>query len=1375
VSEPGASPPRRKWWRYALIVAGLGLVCLLAGFWYLTTESFQAYVRRRIVAEVERVTGGRADIGSIHTVPFHMQVEIRDLTVHGREAASEIPLAHVDHLVAQVKVISFLRTEFGFYEVAFEHPIVHVAFYPDGTTNVPPHRVPTFFEQTSVERLFALSINHLYVRHGELLWDQRAIPLDFDVHDSGLEMDYSFLRERYDCKLLLGKVETRFDDYRPLAWMSSAEFSLGSTFVDVKSLRLNSGHSHIDANGRISDFRQPAVEVHYDALVDLSEAASISRRRDLRAGVVEVKGSGNWSLKQFSTAGFASLRDFSWENEQASLKNASATADFTVTDGQIKLSKLQAKVLGGSVTGDAEIDNWLHNVFLSAAEKRIRRNAITSDNVAVITAVRPRSAKKNEVPEAPKVQIGVIHLRLRDIADEDLAASLNTPAHPLKGFRPSGSAGGTLDARWAGTFHDAEIPFTFELTPPPHAEPGTLPLAGHAQGSYDLAADSLQLLQFTLNTPASRVSASGALSTSSTLRLSVSTSNLEELRPLVVALHGPADLPFSVNGNATFNGMVGGTISSPTLTGTLVADDFDFRLPATARTAAKEIHWDALAVSVQASWYGVALRGGSLHRGDTRADFDITAALDQGQFTADSPFSGRVALRNVDVTSTAALAGYDVPVSGQANVILQISGTRSQPEAQGQIHVVNGAAYGESIAQFDAELRLAGDDAGLNNIRLLHDDAIVTGNAAYNSATRAAKLDIEGRNFDLSAIRQIQLDGLSIEGRGDFTLHVGGSSEAPEIKSTVALHGLTFDHELSGDLNLEAASQSGVLHVTGQSQFPRGSLAIDGTVQLHGDYPASFSARMNDLDLDPVWRAYLRGELTGHSAVAGSVTMRGPLRYPGQWVLRGDLSGVALDVEYAKLHNQDAVIMSYANQTLNFEQVHMVGEGTDITGQGTVKFDAAREVNLTADGRLDLKLLDSFDPNLTAAGIVTVNMSVGGTWSRPSPQGRLQIADASFAYAGMPSGLTATNGSLLFSRDQFHIENLSAHTGGGTLDFKGDATIFNRQLNFNLTATGKEVRLRYPPGVSSTANTELHWVGTRAASTVSGQIMVTKLAVTPNFDFSSYLERSRQITSITPASSPLYNVKLDIQVQTSPELQMKTAVARLSGDADLRLRGSVAHPAVLGRADILEGEASFNGTKFRLERGDITFANPITIDPILNLEASTHVRNYDLAITVTGTPDQPGGLRVSYRSEPPLPQSDIIALLALGRTNEESEQLQEQSGQTAFTDQASAIILNQAINSTVSSRIQKLFGVSRIKIDPQGLTTETNPTARGPQVTIEQQFANNVSLTYSTNVSQSSQQIIQGEYFFTRNLSAVGTRDQNGVVSFDLRIRRRKK
>jgi translocation and assembly module TamB len=64
---------------------------------------------------------------------------------------------------------------------------------------------------------------------------------------------------------------------------------------------------------------------------------------------------------------------------------------------------------------------------------------------------------------------------------------------------------------------------------------------------------------------------------------------------------------------------------------------------------------------------------------------------------------------------------------------------------------------------------------------------------------------------------------------------------------------------------------------------------------------------------------------------------------------------------------------------------------------------------------------------------------------------------------------------------------------------------------------------------------------------------------------------------------------------------------------------------------------------------------------------------------------------------------------------------------------------------------------------------------RGPQVTIEQQVANNITLTYSTNVEVSNQQIIQVEYNITRNISIVALRDWNGVVSFRFKIRRRRK
>ena len=1365
MKQPAARAQR--WWKYILIATAALVVALLAGLWYTTTNSFQNYVHRRMVGEIERITGGRAEIGSFHVVPFHLQVEIRNITVHGKESATEIPLLHADSVVGQVKVISFLRTQFGFQSLTLERPVVHVVIGPDGaTTNIPAIReLPKESGPSPLEELFALSIDHLLVRNGELIWADQKIPLNFDVRNTNVEMDYSFLRRRYESHVSLGKVDTTIQNLRPFSWMTTIDVSLASTFADIKSLQWNSGRSSIAASGRISNFRDPHLNGSYDAKIHLGELAAIARRSDLREGTAEFKGNGHWSWKEFATSGTSAIRDLGWQSEQVAVKKASASADYSISDDQIKLSKLQGKLLGGSFTGDAQVDNWLHSIPYSPADRG------REQELSEIGVPRP-SAKKGEKVKLPGVQTGGVHLRLRDVSVGEAASAMDTPAHPLNGFHPGGVASASVDAIWKGSPGNAEVGFSLDVVPPTRPAVRELPITAHLQGKYRGINDSLELLQFSVSTPDSKIAGAGMLAASSKVHLSVATSNLEEWRPLVKALGGPTDLPFRVNGNATFSGAAGGTFSSPRIAGTLVAEDFEFTVPATSRTPEKTVHWDSLGASMEFSSHELLLRGGSLRRGDTSADFEFSASLQKGKLTESSPYSARINLHNVDVASTAALADLDYPISGTADVSLQLNGTRAHPQGQGHIRAVNAAAYGEEIEKFDADLHFGGAEATLSSIRLTHLGAEVTGDATFLSSANGFRLDLAGKNFDLSRVRQIHLDELPIEGHADFTLQASGTLDTPVINAGVRVHDLTLDRELTGDFSLEATTKGRELVVSGHSQFPKGSLTVEGTVGMQGDYPANITARMDHLDLDALWRAYLGDQLTGHSAVVGSVTMQGPLRYTRQWRLDGNLTDVVVDVEYAKLHNQGPMRFTYADRTLEIPETHLVGEGTDVTGHGAIYYADAHRLDIAADGLVDLRLLGGIDPNLTAGGQATIHMTLGGTVRDPLPQGTVEIKNGTANYAGIPSGLSEINGTLVFTRDRVHIEQLTGRAGGGTLDVKGEATSYNQQLNFNLTAIGKDVRLRYPPGVSSMATAELHWAGTKSTSTISGDVLVTKLAVTPGFDFGSYLARSRQSGAITPANSPLYNVKLDVAVRTAPELQMKTAVARLSGDADLKLRGSVARPSVLGRADILEGDATFNGIKFRLERGDITFANPVAIEPQVNLQAATHVRNYDLDVTVTGTPDR---LNVNYRSEPPLPKSDIIALLALGRTSEESEQLQQQSGQTLFNDEATNLIINQAINSAVGNRMQKLFGVSRIKIDPQGLTTETNPTGRGPQITIEQEFANNLSLSYSTNVSQSSQQIIQGEYYINRNVSVLGTRDQNGVISFDVRVRRRKK
>ena len=113
MTETGAKPARRKIWKILLWLMLSGLLLLVGLGWYTTTDSFRELVRSRLVAMLEQITGGRVELGSLHTVPFHLQVEVRDLTIHGREKPGEVPYAHLNSLTAQIKIWSILRTEVG--------------------------------------------------------------------------------------------------------------------------------------------------------------------------------------------------------------------------------------------------------------------------------------------------------------------------------------------------------------------------------------------------------------------------------------------------------------------------------------------------------------------------------------------------------------------------------------------------------------------------------------------------------------------------------------------------------------------------------------------------------------------------------------------------------------------------------------------------------------------------------------------------------------------------------------------------------------------------------------------------------------------------------------------------------------------------------------------------------------------------------------------------------------------------------------------------------------------------------------------------------------------------------------------------------------
>jgi translocation and assembly module TamB len=321
--------------------------------------------------------------------------------------------------------------------------------------------------------------------------------------------------------------------------------------------------------------------------------------------------------------------------------------------------------------------------------------------------------------------------------------------------------------------------------------------------------------------------------------------------------------------------------------------------------------------------------------------------------------------------------------------------------------------------------------------------------------------------------------------------------------------------------------------------------------------------------------------------------------------------------------------------------------------------------------------------------------------------------------------------------------------------------------HFDLSADLEQVRLRYPTNFTSVLNGDLRMIGTPDRGQVDGDLIVSQLFASENINVARMIEAGSSFSQPPgEISSPLAsNIRLNIRVVSSPAVRIETQDLRLVADVDLRLQGSVANPVEVGTIHFLSGQGILRGNRYRVNRGDITLTNPYRTQPILDLEVQTRVQRYELYLDITGPFDR---LKFAYRSDPPLPTEDILSMLALGYSRQE-EQVTTAAGRPYSTVGASAL-LSEALSSQVTGRIQRLFGVSRIKVDPNvGLPG----FGSGLRVTVEQRITSDLTLTYVTNTAYSQYRIIQFEWSVSEKVAVIGVRDQNGIFGLELRFRQR--
>ncbi|HEY5056570.1 MAG TPA: translocation/assembly module TamB domain-containing protein, partial [Acidobacteriaceae bacterium] len=650
---------------------------------------------------------------------------------------------------------------------------------------------------------------------------------------------------------------------------------------------------------------------------------------------------------------------------------------------------------------------------------------------------------------------------------------------------------------------------------------------------------------------------------------------------------------------------------------------------------------------------------------------------------AGSAVQANLKLADASVADVLQMAGQQqrVPVTGTMNVTATLRGTFADPDVQGHIALAKGVAYGEPYDSLAANIAVRGSDLEASQAVLSLHGMQVRGNGGYDTTSKRLHGHLEGNNLVLSKFQRFSQARPGMDATLNLSADANGTTEQPGIKASAKLTRIVADGKSLGDVNVEAHSDADLLSYTAQSTLIGARIDANGQTRLTGDYQTQAKINLSGLDLGSAIALFSTSNIKAQSSIAGTVTISGPLKNPQQLSGEAQLNDFAVKLQGIELKSAGPVRVGLRNGLVSLDQVHITGEETDLTLAGTAQVFGSSDakggkLDLNAKGSVSVALAHTFDPDILSSGKVEFTIAAGGQTRKPVLSGRVQFDNVNLAMQGIPNGLSGLNGTLVFTQDRLQVETLTATTGGGQLKL-GGFLAYRSGVYAELTATGDATRVRLY-GLSATANTNLHLQGGVDNLLLSGTVLITRFGVGPNVDFAAF-SGTGGVTAPPDPNAISSKIRLDVHITSSPQLDFQNSYAKLAGTVDLRVNGTVAEPTMLGRIQITEGSATFAGTKYELQRGDIYFTNPVRIDPIVDIDATARVETYDLTIGLQGTMSH---LKPTYRSEPPLSEADIFALLALGRTQEEAQLYQEREVQQG-ADPTTSALLGGALNATV--------------------------------------------------------------------------------------------
>ncbi len=312
--------------------------------------------------------------------------------------------------------------------------------------------------------------------------------------------------------------------------------------------------------------------------------------------------------------------------------------------------------------------------------------------------------------------------------------------------------------------------------------------------------------------------------------------------------------------------------------------------------------------------------------------------------------------------------------------------------------------------------------------------------------------------------------------------------------------------------------------------------------------------------------------------------------------------------------------------------------------------------------RSSVNFIRQFVPALERIdGNLALDVNVAGTIANPSLNGSadMTINAARFSNPTLPT-VTNFNARLAFTQARLDFEQFRGELAGGPFALTGRITfekltepVFDLQLKADavLVARNDDMTVRTDANISIK--------GPLASAAVEGEVALTNSQFLKNLDLIPIGVPGRPAPAPAPPSAtselsfpepPFRDWTFNLTVKTKDAFKIRGNLAQGGALVDMRITGTGLKPLVDGSVRLENVDVTLPFSRLEINQGFIYFNPQDPLNPGLDLQGTSLIRDYTVRVYVYGTADAPEAV---FTSEPPLPQEEIISLLATGVTREQ--------------------------------------------------------------------------------------------------------------------------